>query len=244
MFWRRRKDIKSKFELPALEHLEKWVYHLLQSLQLEKGTFTFLPAYGGLLLFIKNEGISWIPYTEIREALGKIDKLELAETSTMLSSLAVVVATGGAYLPILLVPKLLKGSYRTIAKPPPAISRTFLKSMIKEIVIKETKVRTKLLKTFEEDPYKDSTGKSSDLPTYQLVIKRRFFDHLKGKSPSIKIAEGIKSFFTRSIEPIFSIPQASEINKFADILEMNQIQVRWIEEGEEEKKENAFSTLD
>ncbi len=245
MFWRKNKEEKAiKLELPPLEELERWVHTLIIALELEEGSFTILPAFGGILLFIKDEGISWIPYREIQEALGKVDKIELADTSTILGAAAVTVAagSGGVLLPIILVRGLLKGSYRTITNPPPSISRTFLKSMIREVIIEERKISSKLLKTFEEDPYLVNSKTEVELQTHKIYINKKFLDYAGKKTRAVRVAYGIKSFFIRSIEAVFSIPPQSDVKKFGEILESHDISVLWkpIAEKLETSKDNAI----
>jgi hypothetical protein len=240
VFWRRSKKEKpSKIEIPSLEDLEQWVSTLIRSLELKEGSFTILPAFGGILLFIMNEGITWIPYKEIREALGKVNKMELADSTTTLGVAAAVVATGGSILPVILVRGILKGSYRSLVNPPPVVSRTFLNSMIKEVLIEEHKLSAKLLKTFEEDPYKNDVKDVVDMPTYRIYITRKFLDYPEKKTKAIKAVYGLKSFFFRSMEPEFSVPQQSDTKKFAEILESNNVPVRWKVKEKEMLPESA-----
>ena len=64
MFWRRKRnedqDVsgsnRNLIELPSFDDLEKWVVNVIVKLRLQPGEFTFLPAYGGVLLFVKGEG--------------------------------------------------------------------------------------------------------------------------------------------------------------------------------------------
>ncbi|MHA2250246.1 MAG: hypothetical protein ACXAD7_07785 [Candidatus Kariarchaeaceae archaeon] len=226
MFWKRKKEeIKSDLELPSLDQLEKWVSVLIRKLDLKEGTFTILPAFGGILLFVRDQGLSWIPNAEIKEAMGKVDPVRVAEATATLGGVAAVVATGG-FIPILLVHGL-KGSYRTIAKPPPVISRSYLKSMIKEVTIQEKKIPVKLLKKIEQDPFTKGKEEGHDTRTHLVSITRKFLDLPKPSSKAYKVLDGLKSFLIRSVEPEFLIPSQSDILTFAKILEENQISVRW-----------------
>ncbi len=235
MFWKRKKEeTKSDLELPSLDQLERWVSVLIKKLGLKEGTFTILPAFGGILLFVREEGLSWIPNTEIKEAMGKVDAVRLADATTTLGSVAAVVATGGP-LPILLVYGL-KGSYRTIAKPPPVISRSYLKSMIKEVTIREKKIPVKLLKKIEQDPFAKGKEEPHSTKTHVVTITRKFLDLPKKSSKAYQVLNGLKSFLIRSIEPEFLIPSQSDITMFAKILEENQVAVRWEHQTEPENE--------
>ncbi len=226
MFRRRKKDAaKKEIELPPMEQLQEWVLILIKSLKLEEGRYTILPAYGGILLFIKNEGITWIPYVEIRNAIGTVDKVLLADTSGMIGGAAIAISTG--YLPFIFVQSVLKGSYRTVVSPPPIISRTFLRSMIKEVVLQKRKIPVKLLKTFEKDPFKKPDNADISAVLYRLSISRKFLDVDPKKSVPMKVLTKIKSFVSRSIEPVFTIPVQADVHKFVEILEANKIVVRW-----------------
>ncbi|MHA2171424.1 MAG: hypothetical protein ACXAB7_16170 [Candidatus Kariarchaeaceae archaeon] len=233
--FRRRKKEAEEIELPPMEQLQEWVLILIKSLKLEEGSYTILPAYGGILLFVRNEGITWIPYVEIRNAIGAVDKVMLADTSGMLGGAAIALGTG--YLPFILVHNVLKGSYRTAVSPPPIISRTFLRSMIKEVVLQKRKIPLKLLKTFERDPFKEPDKGDISAILYRLSISRKFLDVDPKKSVPMKVLTKIKSFVSRSIEPVFTIPVQADVNKFAEILEANKIVVRWETTEEFRRKE-------
>jgi hypothetical protein len=221
--FRRRKDKKKSYQIPAIDELEQWVPALISSFNLTEGKFTFLPAYGGVILFIKDQGISWLPYEEIKEILGKIDKAKLADSGSLVGGIAVATAAHPLLIPFLAVRYGLKGAYRTLAKPPPLVSVSILKSLIESVNInREQTVATKLLGTFEKTPYKEV---NEDEFTYKLTVQRKFFSKFYSKKSSFKYVKGIKNFFSRSIDLEFTIPAQADVKVFAEILNSDNINV-------------------
>ena len=232
MFWRRRRSSddeivgeKVTLDLPPLDELENWVLQLVIKLKLKPGEFTFLPGYSGVLLFVKNEGISWIPYTEIKDALGEVQKTKLIENTATLGGFSALAATGGSLIPAILVHRLLKGSYRILAKPSPSQSMSFLMSMIDKVIIEEKPLRKSMLKTFEQSPYKNGTD--GQFMTAMITIKRKFLDD-NSSGTANKIIKNVKTFFVGSSDPVFVIPPQSDVNKFASILETFGVEVEKI----------------
>ena len=223
MFRRKKKPEVTAIELPSLDDLEGWVFQIISQLELKKGEFTFIPAYGGILLFVRAEGISWLPYNEIREVLGKVDKNSLAESTALAGS--VVAAGSGAIIPIFLARGIVKGSYRTFVKPPPNVSLSILKSLIDHVEITpQNKVSGRVLEKLETSPFKD---KQNTVQSYRFVVYKKFFSK-HSKSASGKILKGIKNFISRTIELDFIIPGQSDLAKFSEILTKNGIQVDWL----------------
>ena len=221
---------KSKsIEFPPLEELEQWVLTLIIKLNLKPGNFTFLACYGGVLLFLKNEGLTWIPYREINDAIGRVDKNKLIENTAMLGGAAVAIAAHTMPLPAILLPKIIKGSYRIIAQPSPNRSMSFLQSTIEKIVIHETNVNRSLLDTFEEVPYKDRN--IENLSTYTISIYRKFLDDDPKPKFISKLQKGIVTFFAGTSNAVFPIPPESDVQKFKDILEENGLITEWIEDS-------------
>lgn len=222
MFWR-KKGSETKFQLPPMDELEIWVPALISSFNLREGEFTFLPAYGGVILFIKGQGLSWLPYEEIKEIIGEIDKTKLAENTALAGSIAAVSVTGGALLPIILIRGVLKGTYRNLVNPPPLVSLSLLKALIEKVVIeKENKSSKKLIDTFEKTPYK---GHSASDYNYRLTIHRKFFSDYYSKKSSYEFLKKVKNFFFRSLDLEFIIPSQSDVHMFSKILESNNITV-------------------
>lgn len=222
MFWR-KKEKEIKYQLPPLDDLETWVPALISSFNLREGEFTFLPAYGGVLLFIKDQGISWLPYEEIKEIIGKIDKTKLAENTALAGSIVAVSASGGALLPIILIRGVIKGTYRNLVNPPPVVSLSILKSLIEKVVIeREKKVSKKLMDRFEKTPFKKTA--SGDF-NYRLIIHRKFFSEYYSKKSSFELLKKVKNFFFRSLDFEFIIPYQADVLMFAEILESNDILV-------------------
>ncbi|MHA1910837.1 MAG: hypothetical protein ACTSYA_03985 [Candidatus Kariarchaeaceae archaeon] len=63
----RRKKISSP---PFIEETE-WMKASVEALGLKKGTYSILPVYGGVLIYILKEGISWIPKAKITGIIKK-----------------------------------------------------------------------------------------------------------------------------------------------------------------------------
>lgn len=221
--FRRKKDTAVNYQLPPLDELEQWVPALISSFNLEKGKFTFIPSYGGIILFVKDEGISWLPYGEMREIMGKIDKNQLAENTALVGSIAVATTAHAALLPIILIRGVLKGTYRTMVKPPPVVSLSIIKSLIETVVVeKEKGVTKKLLSTFEKTPYKSTDDTEFN---YRLTIQRKFFHKYYAQSSSHKYLKGIKNFLSRSIDLEFIIPAQADMETFVKVLRSDNIQV-------------------
>lgn len=210
----------NRLTLPPLEELEQWVLTLIIKLGLQPGTFTFIPAYGGVLLFVKDQGITWIPFKEIKEAMGEVDKGKLVENASILGGVAALGAAHVIVLPALLVPKLIKGSYRVIANPSPYNSMSFLKSMIDRVIIEDKELKRGLLGIFELDPYKSDTP---NVDTFMITVQRRFFDSTERP----KFLTVMRNFVFGNRDPVFAVPSDyDKIHKFAEILKTHGIEVR------------------
>ena len=230
LVFRRRKNkvvYDDSIELPSMDTLENWVVNLIQKLELKEGEFTILPAYGGVLIDIRHQGISWVPYSEIKLVEKKIDRSKLVESGAMIGGLAVVKATGGLALPFLLIPSYMaRAWYRTIARPSPKKSMTFLQSLIDCVNIEQTKVRTSLLSRFEKNTMK-STDDDRELDTFTIHIKQKY---LGGKQDN-KITKFFKYFTSvvTGIEvPVFPIHPQADITRFIEILKKHNIRVNEI----------------
>ncbi len=253
MFWKKKKRFEDNTELdiPSDELLEEWVITLIQGLDLKKGEFTILPAYGGILLYIRNQGITWIPYKEIKVMQKNIDTSKIVESSIVMGGLAMVSFTGGLALPIIMLPQVIKGWYRGIASPSPKKSVTYLQSMISEVIAEDTALRTKLLGLFEDVPLKNGVNSARDIAqiedaeekptnhsdvkethdkkpeevkTYTLKINKKIFGN---KLPSNKIV----TFMRHLASPLtginldeFAILPHSDTMKFIKILSDNGIE--------------------
>ncbi|MCE7737626.1 MAG: hypothetical protein GPJ54_22235 [Candidatus Heimdallarchaeota archaeon] len=237
MFWR-KKEKAVDYQLPQTDELEQWVSVLISSFNLKKGEFTFLPAYGGTILFVKDQGLSWLPYEEIRDIMGKMDKTQLAENTALVGGLAVATAAHVVLLPIVLLRVGLKGTYRTLVKPPPVVSVSILKSLIENVVIdREQGISKKILKTFEKNPY--LSAEDEDDYVYRLSIERKFFTKYYDQKVSHKYVKGIKNFLTRSIDLEFIVPAQADVSTFIKILQSDGINVEVkYDENLEELKEN------
>ncbi len=238
--------------MPPIDLLEEWVIKLIEQLELKTGEFTILPSYGGILLYIKHQGISWIPYKQIKEIEHKIDGGKMVESGVALGSIALITLTGASAIPFLIIPGLLKGWYRTIAKPSPKKQITYLQSIIKEVIIRETKLNTKWLDLFEKKSMKDQKKEQTEkievetdetqpiqdiikynpnlddnVKTYTISIKNKYFS--KNEIDN-KILRMLKYLFSgilgREVYEFAVLPNA-DVKKFADILESNNIRVVW-----------------
>jgi hypothetical protein len=221
-------------EIPSFDDLEKWVINLIVKLKLKPGDFTFLPAYGGVLLFVRGEGITWLPYSEVKTALGEVDSSKLASDTATVGTLAVAAGAHAALLPVLLAQRLIKGSYRVIARPSPKQSMSFLFSLIDRVVIEERRLRETLLNTFETTPH--TSEKPQSYSTYVIKIERHLFDKNE-EGPALKFFKGLIAFISGSKEPIFAIPPQSDVDKFASILENHGVDVVWVRKNSSETSE-------
>ena len=90
-----------------------------------------------------------------------------------------VKATGGLVLPILMLPNVVKGWYRTIAKPSPTKSISYLQSMIKEVQVEEIAIKKTWLEIFEEIPLKkvsDSDGENKILRDKGIELDKELIE--------------------------------------------------------------------
>ena len=252
MFWKKKKRFEDNTELdiPGDELLEEWVITLIQGLDLKKGEFTILPAYGGILLYIRNQGITWIPYKEIKIMQKNIDTSKIVESSIVVGGLAMVSFTGGLALPIIMLPQVIKGWYRGIASPSPKKSVTYLHSMISEVIAEETALRTKLLGFFEDVPLKNEISSRKDLDqtvvteenpsidnsmaetqnkkpeevkTYTLKINRKIFQNRLPSNKIVTFMRHLASPLTGINLDEFAILPHSDTMKFINVLSDNGI---------------------
>jgi hypothetical protein len=56
---------KKKISSPPFIEETEWMKASVEALGLKKGTYSILPVYGGVLIYVLNEGISWIPKSKI-----------------------------------------------------------------------------------------------------------------------------------------------------------------------------------
>lgn len=248
MFRRRSKAAvrsENDLKIPNVDQLEKWVFKLVKKLELKDGSYTILPAYGGILLYVKDEGITWVPYTEIKSIEGQVDKNKLMESGAILGGLAILHATGGLALPFILIPSVIKGWYRSWAKPSPKKTMTILQSMIDEIEVETTKLNTRLLNTFEDSPLKKNEIKNDKLEnlqsgkfeTYTLFIKKKYLYSSTTDFPIFTIFKRITSVFTGNEPPIFAVHPQADLQVFINSLEKNHIKVTRKENAKVEKIE-------
>lgn len=216
MFWKKKKRFEDNTELdiPSDELLEEWVITLIQGLNLRKGEFTILPAYGGILLYIRNQGITWIPYKEIKTMQKNIDTSKIVESSIVMGGLAMVSFTGGLTLPIIMLPQVIRGWYRGIASPSPKKSVTYLQSMISEVIAEERSLRTKWLDKFEDIPLKSGqeiseTDKNKTLSDSKIGVLSQ--EEVVNKTPAKKLKE-VKTYTLKINKKIFQNKLPS--NKF------------------------------
>ncbi|MCY3411661.1 MAG: hypothetical protein INQ03_08530 [Candidatus Heimdallarchaeota archaeon] len=241
--FRRRKEteivtVDDHLEIPNLDQLQKWVLKLITKLELEDGQFTILPAYGGVLLYIKHQGISWIPYSEVRMTEGQFDKNKLVESGSLLGGLAIVKVTGGIALPFLLIPSVIKGWYRSMARPSPKKSVTFLQSMIDEVSVETTKLNLQLLEKFEDSPIlkeksEELKNMEKEMITYSLKIKKKYFSKRELDNSIFRFFKYLTSVFTGNEVPIFAIHPQADTKAFLNTLEKYKIKVSYKEEVKE-----------
>lgn len=240
--FRRRSKIKRSdlLEIPNIDQLKQWVLNLINKLELKEGEFTILPAYGGVLIYVINQGITWIPYSEIKVVEGKIDKGKLLESSTLFGGLAIVTVTGGSVLPFLLIPSAIKSWYRTAARPGPKKSMTFLQSMIDNVIIEKTKLNTKLLERFEDSSIDSTTSNKlvkegnakHDIIRYKIHIKRKYFSRNDKDNSIFRFFKYMTSVFTGIEPPIFPIHPQADISQFIKAMENNSIKITQLDLSE------------
>ncbi len=241
MFRRKKKPVvDNDLQIPNLDLLETWVLKLIAKLELVKGEYTILPAYGGVLIYIRNQGITWVTYSEIKSIEGQIDKNKLIESGALIGGFAIVKATGGLAIPFLVLPSLIKVWYRSWAKPSPKKTMTFLQSMISEIVVEATKLNTKLLNTFEDNPLKNNVSekkfnrlKNEGFITYSIYIKKKYLVAKNDNLPIVRYLRRISSAFTGNEIPIFAVHPQADIDLFLDALEKNGIKINKVESKNE-----------
>jgi hypothetical protein len=216
VFWKKKKRFEDNtpLDIPSNKLLQGWVIILIRGLELQEGEFTILPAYGGILLYIRNQGITWIPYKEIKDMQRSIDTSKLVESSMIIGGLAIVNFTGGLALPIIMLPQVIKGWYRGIARPSPKKSVTYLQSMISDVIVEEVSLRTKLLDKFEEIPMRSENEISStEIEKTMAEFVNDF--HIKGETSQpkqTKPIENVKTYTLKINKKIFQNKLPS--NKF------------------------------
>ncbi|MCH8909004.1 MAG: hypothetical protein IH840_18135 [Candidatus Heimdallarchaeota archaeon] len=228
MFWRKKKSTTEELDLPPLDELEVWVPAIISSLNLQKGEFTILPAFGGIIMYIRSQGIAWIPYKEIKKTLGRIDKSELGQRSAIIGGTAVAAVAGASLIPIIMMKgslSLLKQSYKSIIKPPPTQIIMYLQSIIDKIIIlQEKKFTNKIIDRMAENPFKDET---SGTASYKLYVKKKFFDR-DDLGTKNKFLSTLKQIASPDSFPEFTIPEQANIDQFAKILTDNGLTVHQI----------------
>ena len=65
---------KKKISPPPFIDETEWMKVSVEALGLKKGTYGILPVYGGMLVYVLDEGIYWIPKSKI---MGIIEKSNL-----------------------------------------------------------------------------------------------------------------------------------------------------------------------
>lgn len=227
MFWRRKKKDKSeeqKVELtyPDLQTFEKWVSVMIRGLKLEEGKFTFVAAYGGVLLFIKGEGLSWMPYKQIQEVMKKVDSSELVKNSVVLGSVVAASVAHVALLPIFVIDRSLSGLYRFYSDEPPKKVQMYLHSLIDLVEIRRIK-----LKAFSKINQNLPANAQSGNEAVQLTLKLKYFDEVELTTLE-KLSDSLKKFVLGSTESKFTLPITPDILVLVDALEADGANIEFI----------------
>ena len=175
-FKRKKKDqqpkkakVNKEKPLPSLseEEFEQWVEKGLQLLNLEKGEYSFAPFFDGILVYVRRQGIIWIP----KKAMIKGSGFEIVgKALTSATPFAVGFATGGPIGALIagFGSYFLKGTITEYALlPPPSKITQYLQASIKQVelipfeyysgYLKKIK-KASLRKDKEKDPYIQEEG--------------------------------------------------------------------------------------
>jgi hypothetical protein len=121
----RKKEISSP---PFIEETE-WMKASVEALGLKKGTYSILPVYGGVLIYVLKEGICWIPKAKIT---GLIEKSTLNKALKEGSKLGFGLIDEIVPIPFSSIKNTVS---KDLLKHPPDYSVSWLQSMINWVEI-------------------------------------------------------------------------------------------------------------
>ncbi len=233
MFWRKKKKEEKKekdvvLRYPDLQTFESWVRVMIKGLNLQEGRFTFIAAYGGVILFIKGEGLAWMPYKQIQEVMKKVDSKELLKNSVFLGSVVAASVAHVALLPIFVIDRSLSGLYRIYSDEPPNKVQMYLHSLIDRVEIKRIKLKM-LSKLNQNLPLKERKGNE----VLELSIRLKYFDDIDLNTLE-KFSDSLKKLMVGSYEPRFTLPLTTDILILTDALEEDGAKIEYIDITREE----------
>ena len=224
MIFRKKKKPSSAnaLEYPSYEKFESWVESIILCFDLKKGSFTFIAAYGGIILYLKNQGIIWIPYAKIKAMLKVANKSQIVHSTALIGSLAIAIPANLSLLPIILIDRSIVGFYNIYSNVPPADVHSFLNGLIKKIVLKKISLKP-FSKIALASPHKN---KSKSQTSLQVEIQLRFFDEVK-LTKLERFSDELKSFFFGNKKPKFAIPILPGLPSFLALLEKDGIEIEF-----------------
>ena len=224
MIFRKKKKSSSTnaLEYPSYDEFESWVESIILCFDLKKGSFTFIAAYGGIILYLKNQGIIWIPYTKIKAILKTVNKGQFVHSTALIGSLAVAIPANFSLLPIILIDRSIVGFYNIYSNAPPSDIHSFLSGLIKKIVLKKIKLKP-FSKIGLASPHKNAVKSQTSL---QIEIQLRFFDEIK-LTKLERFSDELKSFFFGNKKPKFVIPILPGLPSFLALLEKDGAEIEF-----------------
>jgi hypothetical protein len=223
-----QKDEFDKLDYPDLAEFDSFVGLMINSLYLQKGQFTFIACYSGLLLFIRGQGMIWIPVVKMKDVMKKADERELAQGAIVIGTATAATAAHAPLLPVYIALGTSIGVYNVYAETPPKIVISYLKDLILKVIIRKTKRR--VLTGFNRRvPVTKQKRKSITKEKYilQIEIKLKFFDEVE-KNKIEKFSDGLKSIFFNQNVPKFNLPLITDISPFIKVLELDEIPIKFI----------------
>ena len=120
---------KKKISSPPFIEETEWMKASVEALGLKRGTYSILPVYGGVLIYVLKEGISWIPKVKIT---GLIDKSTLSKAIKEGSKFGFGVIDEIVPIPFSSIKNTVS---KDLLKQPPDYSVSWLQSMINWVEI-------------------------------------------------------------------------------------------------------------
>ncbi len=148
-FWGKRKE-EETLVAPNLEVFSAWIRFVVDSFKLKEGNYTLAAGLGGFLLFIKQEGIIWVPYSFVKNKMKKLETKDLAMPTAIGSGIALVSILHFPLATIFLINITLKKIYPKFLVRPPRTVKRYLTSEITGISIELISIQ-KWKTAFERD---------------------------------------------------------------------------------------------
>ncbi len=154
--WNKKEYNKQPNPLPThpIETLEEWVLQLTEIINVPQENLSVAPVLGGVLIYIRGEGIVWVP-EEIFKELGLPESI-----GTFILKKAAPVAVGFAigHVPGALISFVSSSMAEKLASyailPPPKYPVAYLKSMIQRIEVIPAEIYAPLLKKIKKPAIK------------------------------------------------------------------------------------------